>query len=345
MILYTSGTTGKPKGVVLSHANVMWNAVNTLVDTDITTDEVTLVVAPLFHAAGLNMTCLPTLLKGGRVVLVPSFDAGEVLGLLESHGVTHMFGVPGMFDAMAAHPRWHQTDLSGVRLFNCGGAPVPQRTLRAYLDRGLPMGQGYGLTEAAPGVLLLNEAMAAAKPGSAGLPHFFTDVRVARADGSDTGPGERGEILVSGPNVMAGYWQDPAATDAAFTSDGWLRTGDVAVLDPDGAAAVVDRVKDMYVSGGENVYPAEVEDVLLDHPAVAQCAVIGVADERWGEVGRAFVVAEPGADPGADCLLRYLRERLAGYKVPRTVVFRPDLPRTASGKVAKNALRDAGTPA
>ena len=224
MIMYTSGTTGKPKGAVLSHANVTWNAVNVLVDTDMTAAEVTLVVAPLFHTAALNMTCLPTLLKGGRVVLAPSFDAGTVLGLVESHGVTHMFGVPTMFDAMAAHPRWHETDLSSLRLINCGGAPVPQRTLRAYLGRGLPFGQGYGLTEAAPGVLLLNEEMARAKPGSAGVPHFFTDVTVARPDGSSAEPGEKGEILVSGPNVMAGYWQRPEETAAVLTSDGWLRT-------------------------------------------------------------------------------------------------------------------------
>ncbi|MHC0431406.1 acyl-CoA synthetase [Streptomyces sp. O3] len=340
MIMYTSGTTGRAKGAVLSHASIVWNSVNVLVDTDLATDEVTLVVAPLFHTAGLNMTCLPTLLKGGQVVLLGAFDAERVLDTVERRRVTYMFGVPTMYDAMAALPRWATTDLSSLRTLNCGGAPVPARTIAAYLDRGLAFSQGYGMTEASPGVLFLSREEASAKAGSAGVPHFFTDTRVVRPDGRDAGPGERGEILVDGPHLMTGYWDRPEDTEAAFADGGWLRTGDVALLDSDGYAYIVDRVKDMFVSGGENVYPAEVEDVLLGHPAVDECAVIGVPDPVWGEVGRAVVVLRPGARADGRELLGHLRGQLAKYKIPKSVVFADALPRTASGKIVKPAVRD-----
>ncbi|WKV70830.1 long-chain fatty acid--CoA ligase [Streptomyces sp. PCS3-D2] len=346
MIMYTSGTTGRPKGAVLSHGNIIWNSVNVLVDTDLTADEVTLVVAPLFHAGALNMTCLPTLLKGGRVVLLPVFDADLVLDTVERRRVTYLFGVPTMYDAMAARPRWANTDLSSLRTLNCGGAPVPARTIAAYIERGLAFSQGYGMTEASPGVLFLDREHTAAKAGSAGVPHFFTDTRIVRPDGSDTAPGERGEILVQGPHVMTGYWNRPEDTAAAFTDGDWLRTGDIARTDADGHAYLVDRVKDMFVSGGENVYPAEVEAALLDHPAVAECAVIGVPDPVWGEVGRAVVVLRSEsvlADVGEEDLLGHLLGRLAKYKIPKSVVLTGSLPRTASGKIAKAAVRDGFT--
>ncbi|MFE6336555.1 long-chain fatty acid--CoA ligase [Streptomyces sp. NPDC057798] len=340
MIMYTSGTTGRPKGAVLSHANIIWNSVNVIVDTDLSGDEVTLVMAPLFHTAGLNMTCLPTLLKGGRVVLLAAFDAARVLEVIESRRVTYMFGVPTMYDAMAAHPRWATTDLSGLRTLTCGGAPVPSRTIAAYLARGLAFSQGYGMTEASPGVLFLDREQASAKAGSAGVPHFFTDIRVVRADGSDAAPGEAGEVLVHGPNVMTGYWGRPEDTEAAFTHGRWLRTGDVARIDVDGYGYIVDRVKDMFVSGGENVYPAEVEDALLTHSAVTECAVIGVPDPVWGEVGRAVVVLAPGVRADEDDILGHLRDRLAKYKIPKSLVVARSLPRTASGKIIKPAVRD-----
>ncbi|MET9514770.1 long-chain fatty acid--CoA ligase [Streptomyces sp. NPDC002994] len=350
MIMYTSGTTGRPKGAVLSHANIAWNSVNVLVDTDLAGDEITLVAAPLFHTAGLNMTCLPTLLKGGRVLLLPAFDPDRVLELIESERVTYMFGVPTMYDALAARPRWADTDLSSLRTLNCGGAPVPARTIAAYLARDLAFSQGYGMTEASPGILYLDREQTSAKAGSAGVPHFFTDTRVSLPDGREAAPGQSGEILVSGPNVMSGYWGRPEDTAAAFADGGWLRTGDVARTDGDGYAYIVDRVKDMFVSGGENVYPAEVEDAILSHPAVGECAVIAVADEVWGEVGRAVVVLRPEADAEVDtdedAILGHLRGRLAKYKIPKSVVFAGDLPRTASGKIIKPAVREtyAGHP-
>jgi fatty-acyl-CoA synthase len=339
MIMYTSGSGGRSKGAVLTHGNIVWNAFNVLVDSDLSCDDVTLAAAPLFHAAALNMTCLPTLLKGGTVVLTVGFDAGTALGLIEREHVTHMFGVPAMFAAMADHPHWNAADLSSLRLLNCGGAPVPMPLIRTYLGRGLPFGQGYGATEAGPGILMLGAAAASAKPGSAGTPHFFTEFRIAGPDGNEVASGDLGEVLVAGPNVAAGYWARPDETNEAFTPAGWFHTGDVARLDEDGYAYIVGRIKDMYISGGENVYPAEVEKVLSTHPSVAECAVFGVSDPKWGEVGRAVVVLRPDSEPDGSELTAYLRQRLAAFKLPKSYIFVPELPRTGSGKIAKHLVR------
>jgi fatty-acyl-CoA synthase len=339
MLMYTSGTTGRPKGVMLTHANIVWNTFNLLLDVDVTSAEVTLVSAPMFHVAALNQTVLPTFIKGGTSVLAPAFDPAATLDLIERHRVTYLFGVPAMFLAVAQSPRWPDADLSCVRSVICGGAPVPEALITTYQKRGLTFMQGYGLTECAPGALFLRAGESTAKVGSAGTPAFFTDVRVVAADGVDVAPGEPGEILIQGPNVMAGYWGLPDATAEAVDADGWLRSGDIAVLDADGYVYVRDRVKDLVISGGENIYPAEVEDALYQHPAVAECAVIGVPDERWGEVGRAVVVPRAGVEVDPAELLAFLDGRIARYKIPKSVVFASALPRTASGKVLKSALR------
>ncbi|MFE7948445.1 long-chain fatty acid--CoA ligase [Streptomyces sp. NPDC057426] len=338
IIMYTSGTTGRAKGAMLTHSNLTWNAVNVLVDTDLRADERALVTAPLFHTAGLNMLALPVLLKGGTCVLVERFDADATLDLVEHHGITSMFGVPTMYELMARSPRWAHADLSSLRTLNCGGAPVPGRLIAAYQERGLRFQQGYGLTEASPGVLFLDAEHVVSKAGSAGVPHFFTDVRIAGPDRSDAPQGETGEVLVRGPHVMSGYWGLPEASAAAF-SDGWLRTGDAAAVDADGHVTINDRIKDMIISGGENIYPAEVEDALLAHPDVAECAVIGVPDAKWGEVPRAVLVARPGATLDAGAVLAGLAGRLAAYKIPKTAVVVDVLPRTASGKLRKPELR------
>ncbi|MFC9595212.1 long-chain fatty acid--CoA ligase [Streptomyces sp. NPDC056944] len=338
LIMYTSGTTGRSKGAVLTHGNIVWNSLNVLVDTDLAADEVTLVAAPLFHTAALNMSCLPTLLKGGTVLLESSFDPDRTLRLIERHRVTGMFGVPTMYDAMAAAPGWADADLTGLRTLLCGGAPVPGRTARAYLDRGLAFVQGYGMTETAPGALVLGRADSLSRAGSAGVPHFFTDVRVLLPSGEEAAPGEKGEVVVAGPNVTPGYWNLPEATAAAFR-DGGFRSGDVATVDEDGYVRLVDRLKDMIISGGENIYPAEVEDALLGHPDVAEAAAIGVPDARWGEVGRAVVVLRAGAVVTEAELIAHLEGRLARYKIPRSVVLAPELPRNAAGKLLKAPLR------
>ncbi|MFJ6570718.1 long-chain fatty acid--CoA ligase [Streptomyces sp. NPDC091292] len=344
LILYTSGTTGVPKGAALTHGNTVWNCYNVLVDMDIASDGTTLVTAPLFHVAALNMTCLPTLLKGGKVILEPRFDPERVLDAIEQDRATFLFGVPMMYQRIAASPRWADADLSSLRLLLCGGAPVPGALIRTYLDRGLSFVQGYGMTEATAGVLCLAKEMSDRKIGSAGVPHFFTDIRLLGPDGAEVAPGERGEVVVAGPNVGPGYWGRPEASADAFV-DGWFRSGDVAVIDGEGCASIVDRVKDMFISGGENVYPAEVEDVLYRHPSVAECAVLGVPDEEWGEVGKAVVVLRPGTgavtEVGAEELRAFVGERLGKYKVPRTVEFTDALPRNAAGKIVKSEIRAA----
>ncbi|WP_327707920.1 long-chain fatty acid--CoA ligase [Streptomyces sp. NBC_00464] len=339
LIMYTSGTTGRSKGAVLTHGNIVWNSLNVLVDTDLASDEVALVGAPLFHTAALNMSCLPTLLKGGTVVLESSFDAARSLELIEQHGVTCMFGVPTMYDSMVSAPGWATADLSSLRNLLCGGAPVPSRTAQACLDRGLTFVQGYGMTETSPGALVLGRADSLGHAGSAGVPHFFTDVEILLPSGERAATGEKGEVVVSGPNVTPGYWNLPEATAAAFLDGARFRSGDVATVDADGFVTLVDRLKDMIISGGENIYPAEVEDVLLGHPAVAEAAVIGVPDPKWGEVGRAVVVLRADAAVTADELITHLRDRLARYKVPRSVVLTTGLPRNATGKLLKAPIR------
>ncbi|GHF34962.1 MULTISPECIES: acyl-CoA synthetase [Streptomyces] len=341
MIMYTSGTGGRPKGAMLTHGNVLWNSLNVLVDTDLAGDEITLVSAPLFHTAALNMTCLPTLLKGGTAVLESAFDPGRTLELVQRHRITSLFGVPAMYDALAAAPGWDGADLGSLRTLICGGAPVPDRTIRRYLDRGLAFVQGYGMTETAPGVLLLDRNDAAEHAGSAGVPHFFTDVRLLGPAGEQVRPGEPGEVLVAGPNVGPGYWGRPAESAAAFRDGCWFRSGDLATVDAEGYAYLVDRLKDIFISGGENVCPAEVEAALLEHPAVAECAVFGVPDPTWGEAGRAVVVLRPGSTASAEELTAHLDGQLARYKIPKSVVFTDSLPRNGAGKLLKRLLRAA----
>jgi fatty-acyl-CoA synthase len=334
MVQYTSGTSGRPKGVRLSHANIAWNCYNMLIDVDVTSDEISLVSAPMFHTAALNQLFLPTFLKGGMAVLMSSFDVPRAFRLIEELRVTWMFGVPAMFAAMARAPEWDDADLSSVRVLMCGGAPVPEPLIRAYQARGLTFAQGYGLTETSPGATFLRAGESVRKVGSAGTPCFFTSVRVIGPDGSQVVPGETGEVHVSGPNVTSGYWGQPPLS-------GWLASGDAATVDSDGYIYIRGRVKDMFISGGENVYPAEVEHAIGEHPAVAECAVIAVPDERWGEIGRAVVVLRPDAlVPLPQDILEFLHGRLARYKIPGSVVFTGTLPRNATGKLVKSRLRE-----
>ncbi|MER5195585.1 acyl-CoA synthetase [Streptomyces sp. NPDC002755] len=338
IIMYTSGTTGRPKGAMLTHGNLTWNAVNVLVDTDLTADERALVSAPLFHTAGLNMLTLPVLLKGGCCVLVEAFDPEATFGLIERHRITFMFGVPTMFEQIARHPRWAAADLSSLRILTCGGSPVSTPLIAAYQERGLTFLQGYGMTEASPGTLFLDAEHSVSKAGSAGVPHFFSDVRVLRPDLTPVEVGETGEVVVRGPHVMPGYWGLPEETAASF-ADGWFRSGDAARVDEDGYVHIVDRIKDMIISGGENIYPAEIEDLLLAHPDIVECAVIGVSDDKWGEVPRAVVVPREGVSLDPDEVLASLSGRLAKYKIPKSVVVADELPRTASGKLLKSRVR------
>jgi fatty-acyl-CoA synthase len=343
LIMYTSGTTGRPKGAVLTHGNMTWNAMNQMLGLNMAGDERTLALAPLFHIGGLNGTVNAALLGGGCAVVVRRFDPEETLRVIEEQRVNSFFAVPTMLDAMSREPGFRTRDLSALRTIGAAGAAVPLPTLRTWLDRGVTMQQCYGMTEAAPGCTVLASADAERKVGSAGKPVFFTDVRVVHPDGTDTGVDEVGEVVVQGPNVMAGYWNDPEQTAVALR-DGWYHTGDAGSLDDEGFLYIRDRYKDMIISGGENIYPAEVESALLEFDDVQEVAVIGVPDPTWGEVGLAVVVPTPGSAPDGDELRTRLRARLAAFKVPRYVELADELPKTATGKIRKPDLRARYTP-
>ncbi|BDT89401.1 acid--CoA ligase [Nocardia cyriacigeorgica] len=341
VIMYTSGTTGRPKGAMLTHGNLFWNNVNALLSFDTSQQDVSLVCAPLFHIGGLNVTTLVSLQKGAHLVLMPAFDPARALALIAEYKVTTMFGVPAMFLFMAQVPEFASTDLSSVRSFICGGAPVPEALITRYGERGIPFAQGYGLTETAPLALVLSTDQVATRVGAAGhqvLP--LSEVRLVDLDNNPVPAGERGEICVRGPQVMKGYWRNQAATDAVIDAEGWFHTGDVGQADADGFVYVVDRVKDMVITGGENVYPAEVENVLYRHPAVAEVAVLGLPHEKWGEAVTAVVALQPDATLTLDELREFARAELAGYKVPLRLEFVDALPRNASGKVLKYQLRE-----
>jgi fatty-acyl-CoA synthase len=342
MILYTSGTTGNPKGALLTHGNITWNCLNVLVDFDFSSTDVALMISPMFHVASLDMGVLPTLLKGGTVVLEAKFDPRRTLQLIQQHRATTISGVPTTYQMLCEHPDWDDTDLSSLNKLTCGGSAVPMRVLEAYERRGLRFSNGYGMTETAPGATTLPAARSREKAGSSGLPHFFTDVRVADPMDPEAGPaapGTVGEIQIKGPNVIREYWNRPEAPADSYTPDGWFKSGDMGYKDPDGFVFISDRLKDMIISGGENIYPAEVEQAIAELDAVGSVAVIGVPDERWGEVPRAVVLLRDGARLTEEQLRGHLEGRLARYKIPKSVVFVEEMPRTASGKIRKADLR------
>ena len=338
-VIYTSGTTGRSKGAVLTHQNLTFVSLNCIIDYDVSFDEVALMISPLFHVASLGMGALPVLLQGGTIVLEKGFDPGRALALIQRYRVTMLSGVPTTYQLLADHPDWATADLSSLRKLTCGGSAVPARILNAYEDRGLSFAQGYGMTETAPGGTSLPPAMSRAKQGSVGLPQFFLDVRVADDDGQVLPAGEIGEVQISGPNVFAGYLNLPEATAAAFTTDGWFRSGDLGYLDDDGYLYIADRVKDMIISGGENIYPAEIEMLIADLDGVTGVAVIGVPDEKWGEVPWAVVTLRDGANVDTDGVRAALDGKIARYKIPVRTVVIDELPRTASGKIRKADLR------
>lgn len=340
-IIYTSGTTGKPKGAVLSHGNLTWVSMNCIVDYDVVSSDVALMISPLFHVASLGMGALPVILKGGTIVLEKGFEAGRVLELIEGHGITMLSGVPTTYQLLADHPAWATTNLSSLEKLTCGGSAVPTRVLNAFEERGLSFSQGYGMTETSPGATSLAPSMTRVKQGSVGLPHFFTDVRIADENGAMVPRGTVGEIEISGPNVFLGYHGKPEANADAFTGDGWFRSGDLGYLDADGYLYISDRLKDMIISGGENIYPAEIENLISDIDGVSGVAVIGVSDDQWGEVPWAVVTLRAGTDTSLDTasVRTQLEGKIARYKLPKNVVIVDELPRTASGKVRKADLR------
>ena len=342
VIMFTSGTTGRPKGAMLTH-RVLWaNNVNWLLAVEFSSTDIAVNSAPLFHVGGLCVVVLPVLMAGGHVILKSNFDTADLLSTIEANGVTVSFAVPAMLQALSEDPRFHEADLSSLRLMIAGGASVQASLLNRYESRGIQVSQGWGMTETATTVTFLAPRQASAKIGSCGTAAMLSEFRLVDFSGNlITAPDIKGEICARGINVMKGYWNRPQATAESFDKDGWFHSGDIGYLDADGHLYVCDRLKDMVITGGENVYPAEVEGVLCDHPAVAEIAVIGAPDERWGERVVAVAALRPGFQLSLDELRAYARERLAGYKCPRELRIIDALPRNAGGKILKGQLRKA----
>jgi fatty-acyl-CoA synthase len=342
LILYTSGTTGKPKGAAILHGNTQWNAVNFVGMYAFGSADVSLVCAPLFHIGGLGVAALPPFYAGARVVIQRFFDPSEALRAIEHEKVTFVFGIPVMFLMMTQAPGFETSDYSSVRFFIAGGSACPRSLIETWLKHGITFNQGYGMTETSAAVTALRSEDALRKLGSCGKPVLHTDIRIVDPEGLDVPVGEMGEVIIKGPNVIREYWRLPEAT-AETIVDGWLRTGDMGYADEEGYLFLVDRRKDMYISGGENVYPAEVEDVLMRFEKLQDAGVIGVPDDKWGEVGLALVVGRPGVEVSSEELIEYCRGKLAGYKIPKKVSFVEALPRTATGKILKRELKERFT--
>jgi fatty-acyl-CoA synthase len=340
-LIYTSGTTGTPKGVIQTHRMAHANSVNIAQAIDLAGADVTLNFLPLYHTAGVNLHTLPVLMHGGRVLVAPAFEPGEVLEIIARGDLSVLFAVPAVYQQMALHPAFAGADLTRVRSWACGGAPLPDVLVETYKAKGVRVQNGMGMTETGPTAFLATPANAWEKTGTVGRPQLLTAVRIVDGQGADVAEGETGELLFAGPAITPGYWNKPAETEAAFIDGLWLKSGDLARRDAEGDYWIVGRAKDMYISGGSNVYPAEVENVLAEHPDVLEAAVVGVADERWGEAGEAYILLRPGHTPPPESeLSAFVRERLAAYKIPRRFHMVADFPRTAAGKVQKHKLRE-----
>jgi fatty-acyl-CoA synthase len=337
-LLYTSGTTGKPKAVIQTIGMALANYINAQQATGLGPQDDTVNFLPLFHTAGINVHALPVFIAGGTSHVLAKFDVDPLLDLIEAGAVTIFFGVPAIYQAISLHPRFQRMDFSRVRHWGCGGAPLPENLIHAFLDKGALVCNGMGMTETGPTVFLMDPAHGRQKIGSVGKPQIMTEVRLMNASGRVVQDQSPGEIQFRGPNITPGYFNNAEATAAAF-DQGWLKSGDIGRRDADGYYFIVDRIKDMYISGGENVYPAEVEAVLHEHPAVLEAAVIGVADARWGEVGHAHVLLRPDKTLDENELRAWSRARLAAYKVPQRITFVAEFPRTAAGKIQKHVLR------
>lgn len=340
-LLFTGGTTGLPKAAQISYRMIAWNTLNTIVH-ELNRDDVTITHTPMFHTGGLLVYTIPLLTLGGTVVIMRRWDPDEMLMLIERERVTMFFCVPTQYQQMLQSLRFKSTDFSSVRFMTSGGAPLPVPLIKAWREaHDVPFKQGFGMTEFGPGIFSMGPEYAESKAGSIGRPNYFVDARLVDDDNQPVPVGEVGELVLKGPAMCSGYFNNPQATAEAVNDAGWFHTGDLARMDEDGFYYIVDRKKDMFISGGENIYPVEIEKVLYEHPAVHMCAVIGVPDEKWGEVGKAFVILKSDTMVTAEELIGFLRDRLAHYKVPKSVEFVESLPLSPAGKILKGELKQA----
>lgn len=337
-LIFTGGTTGSPKGAQISYRMIGWNTLNTIIH-DLQHGDVTVNTFPLFHTGGLLVYTTPLLILGGTVVLTRKFDPEQVLSLVEEYAATVYAGVPTTFQMLTQAPNWATADLSHLRFCTSGGAPLPVQLVERYQqEKGVVFKQGFGMSEFGPGVFALAPEDAFRKAGSIGRPNFFVDARIVDEHNQPVPPGTVGELVLRGPSLCSGYFNEPEASAEAVDDEGWFHTGDLAMADADWYFSIVDRKKDIFISGGENVYPVEIEKVLYAHPAVELCAVVGVPDPKWGEVGKAFVVLKPEANATTDELFAHMQHYLAGYKVPKSIELRDSLPISGAGKILKREL-------
>ncbi len=340
-LLFTGGTTGLPKAAQISYRMIAWNTLNTVIH-ELNRDDVTLTHTPLFHTGGLLVYTVPLLTLGGTVVLMRKWTPDEMLKLIAQERVTMFFCVPTQYQMLMASPAFAQTDFSSVRFLTSGGAPLPVSLLKAWTAvHATPFKQGFGMTEFGPGIFSMGPEFAVSKAGSIGRPNYFVEARLVDKNNVPVATGKVGELVLRGPAMCSGYFDNPTASAQAVDDQGWFHTGDMARVDPDGFYFIVDRKKDMFISGGENVYPAEIEKALYEHPAVHMCAVIGVADAKWGEVGLACVILKPGAQATEAELIDHMQTRLAKFKVPKSVRFYSQFPISAAGKILKRELKAA----
>jgi fatty-acyl-CoA synthase len=339
-LIFTGGTTGLPKAAQVSHRMIAWNTLNTIIH-DITHGDLTVNVFPMFHTGGLLVYTTPLLILGGTVVLTRGFNAEQVLDLIQQYRATFFAGVPTMYQMLTSAANWPAADLGSLRFCTSGGAPLPVSLVEQFRDeKGVRFKQGFGMSEFGPGIFALAPDDAIRKAGSIGRPNFFVDARIVDDDNQPLPPGEIGELVLKGPSMSSGYFNNPESSREAVDDAGWFHTGDLAYCDDEWYFYIVDRKKDMFISGGENIYPAEIEQVLYRHPAVQMCAVIGVPDERWGEAGKACVKLKPGQQASEAELIEFMQAHLARYKVPRSVEILDELPISGAGKILKRELRE-----
>ncbi|MFW9846808.1 MAG: AMP-binding protein, partial [Candidatus Thorarchaeota archaeon] len=340
LIVFTGGTTGLPKGAVLSHGLVFWNSVNTIVSWGLRPDDIQPLLFPLFHTGGMNVLLFPFYHLGAMSIIMGDFNPEETLRVIEQENCTIVIGVPTMFNVMSQSPSFKKANFKQVRVFISGGAACPVAIMEKYWEKGKILKMGYGLTEVGPNNFYLPDDAVKERPTSVGFPVYHCDMRVVDDYNNTVKNGDVGELLLRGPHSFNGYWEEPEETAKVMEPDGWVHTGDLVRQDREGFYYIVGRKKDMYISGGENVFPTEIEEILFKHPKISEAAVIGVPDEKWGEVGKAFIVLRSGESMAEDEVRQYFDGKLARYKIPRHYEFRTDLPKSAAGKILKRELED-----